>query len=146
MAVVSAPSLEVRQVVAAPPARVYDAWTTATLLTRWFAPSSDYTAVAHQLDVRVGGRYRIEMRHKDGGSHIAVGEYRELTPPTRLTFTWQWEGTPMGETVVTVDMRPHSSGTEVVLTHSRFADEAVRDEHRKGWMQCLGRLEQGVVA
>jgi uncharacterized protein YndB with AHSA1/START domain len=102
--------------------------------------------IAHHLDVRVGGRYRIEMRHKDGASHIAIGEYRELTRPVRLIFTWQWEGTPMEETIVTVQLRAHDRGTEVVLTHTRFATEAERDEHVKGWASCLGRLEPVVAA
>jgi uncharacterized protein YndB with AHSA1/START domain len=145
MAVVSAPSLEVRQIVHAPPARVYDAWTTAADLTRWFAPSDEFTAVAHELDVRVGGRYRIEMRHRDGTSHVVTGEYLELARPERLSFTWRWEARPMEDTVVAIALHPHAAGTEVVLTHTRFGDEGIRDEHAKGWGGCLARLA-GYVA
>lgn len=143
MAITGAPthSLEVRRTIEAPPARIFDAWTTPELLTRWFAPSADFTTVVHQSDVRVGGQYRIEMRHKDGASHVAVGTYRELTRPTRLSFSWRWEGTPMAETVVTIDLMPAGSGTELILTHSGFATEPDRDEHTKGWTGCLARIE-----
>lgn len=134
-------SLEIRRVIAASPARAYDAWTTPELLTRWFAPSPDYSVVVHRAETRVGGAYRIEMRHVKGASRVVVGEYRELSRPSRLAFTWGWEGAAAPDTLVTVEFHPNGSGTEVVLTHSRFASEAERDEHRKGWIGCLDRLD-----
>jgi uncharacterized protein YndB with AHSA1/START domain len=135
-----AQSLEVRRLIPAPPARVYDAWTTPEVLTQWFSPSPDYTVVVHRADTQVGGAYRIEMRHPNGASHIAVGEYRELNRPTRLVFTWRWEGAPVADTLVTVEFHPSGSGTEVVLTHARFATEKDRDDHLKGWTGCLDHL------
>jgi uncharacterized protein YndB with AHSA1/START domain len=137
-------SLEIRRKLEAPPARVYDAWTTPELLTRWFAPSPDFAVIVHRAETHVGGKYRIEMRHASGKSHIVVGEYRELNRPTRLVFTWAWEGSPMTDTMVEVEFRPSGSGTEVVLTHSRFATEAERDEHLKGWNGCLSQIEGAV--
>ncbi len=136
----AAQSLEVRRIIQAPPPRVYDAWTTPELLTKWFAPTNDYTVVVHQFDTRVGGVYRLEMRHANGASHVVVGEYRELQRPGRLVFTWGFEGTPTANTLVTVEFRPSGSGTEVVLTHTRFATEPERDEHAKGWTACFDRL------
>lgn len=133
-------SLEVRRLIAAPPTRVFEAWTTPELLSRWFAPSSDHTAIVHRCDARVGGGYRIEMRHVNGASHIAVGEYRELTRPTRLVFTWSWEGSPTVDTLVCVEFLPKGEGTEIVLTHTRFVTEAERNEHLKGWTGCFNRL------
>jgi uncharacterized protein YndB with AHSA1/START domain len=133
-------SLEVRRYVPAPPARVYDAWTTPELLRKWFAPSNDYTVLVHQSDIRVGGGYRIEMRHPNGASHVASGEYRELSRPTRLVFTWTWEGTPTADTLVTVEFHPAGDGTDVVLTHARFQSDAERDAHLKGWVGCCDRL------
>jgi uncharacterized protein YndB with AHSA1/START domain len=134
-------SLEVRRTIHASPERIYDAWTTADALTRWFAPSSDFTTVVHTVDLRVGGHYRIEMRHRDGSSHIAVGAYRELTRPTRLSFSWRWEGTPMTDTLVTIELRPSGASTELVLTHSGFTTEHDRNEHTKGWTGCLARID-----
>lgn len=139
-------SLEVRRVIAAPPASVYDAWTVPTLLTRWFAPSDEFTVVVHVADTREGGKYRIEMRHRSGASHIAIGEYRELARPSRLAFTWRWEGSEMPDTLVTIDLRPADAGTELVLTHSQFPLPSQRDEHTKGWTGCLSRIEAAVVS
>jgi uncharacterized protein YndB with AHSA1/START domain len=80
------------------------------------------------------------MRHPDGFSHVAVGEYRELEAHTRITFTWRWEGGPMTETLVTVELVPKDDGTELTLTHTLFQSDSQRDEHTKGWTGCLTQL------
>ena len=105
---VTGESLEVRRRIAAPPEDVYDAWTTPEILTRWFSPTTNHAVIVHLVDARVGGRYRIEMRHTSGKSHIAVGEYREMQRPTRLAFTWRWEGSPMADSLVTLDLLDRS--------------------------------------
>jgi uncharacterized protein YndB with AHSA1/START domain len=133
-------SLQVKRQLGAPPPQVYRAWTEGSHLARWFAPSPDFETVVHELDLRAGGGYRIEMRHPDGSSHVAVGEYRELEAPRRLTFTWRWEGSPMSDTLVTVELLSKDGGTELVLTHTLFQSEALRDEHTKGWTGCLAQL------
>lgn len=138
-------SLEVRQVVKAAPARVFAAWTRADLLAKWFAPADTFSVVVHAADARVGGRYRIEMVPPQGPSHIAVGEYRELEAPSRLAFTWRWENQPPRDTLVTVEILPHTSGAEVVLRHSLFLSTDDRDQHRDGWTGCLARLEAALV-
>jgi uncharacterized protein YndB with AHSA1/START domain len=139
-------SLEVRRTIRASPEHIYDAWTTAETLARWFAPSADFTTVVHEVEARVGGRYRIEMRHQNGSSHVAVGAYRELTRPTRLSFSWRWDGTPMADTIVTIDLMPVDGGTELILTHSGFTTEPERNEHAKGWNGCLDRIEANSTA
>ena len=133
-------SLQVKRQLGAPPGQVYRAWTDASHLARWFAPSPDFETVVHELDLRAGGGYRIEMRHPDDSSHVAVGEYRELEAPRRLTFTWRWEGSPMSDTLVTVELLSKDGGTELVLTHTLFQSEELRDEHTKGWTGCLTQL------
>lgn len=140
------PSLEVRRTVRASPERVYDAWTTPSALARWFAPSADFTTVVHALDLRVGGQYRIEMRHSSGASHVAAGSYRELVRPARLSFSWRWEGTTMADTVVTIELVAVGTSTDVVLRHVDFATDDERDEHLKGWTGCLARIDDTTTA
>lgn len=140
------PSLEVRRTVRASPERVYDAWTTPDALARWFAPSADFTTIVHALDLRVGGQYRIEMRHSSGASHVAVGNYRELVRPVRLSFSWRWEDSPMTDTVVTIELTPVGTSTDLVLRHTDFSTEADRDEHLKGWTGCLARIDDTTTA
>ena len=72
--------------VAAPRERVFQAWTKAEHLQRWFFPSLNGEAVPHaEVDLRVGGRYRITMHTPDGGITAVVGgTYHEVHPPEKL--------------------------------------------------------------
>ena len=135
-------ALRIERTLAHPREKVFAAWTDPTLVSRWFAPSDDFTVVVDRLDPRVNGEYRIEMRHSDGRVHIVVGKYLEVTPPSRLRFTWAWESDPSkGDTVVTIELANKGGGTELVLTHERFPSEESRDKHQHGWTGCLDRLE-----
>ena len=134
-------SLEMKRTLPLPTERVYRAWTEAESLAQWFAPSAEYAVIVHALELRVGGSYRIEMRHSSGKSHIVLGTYRELAPPGRLAFTWRCEeNLAMADTLVTVVLRPSGGGTELVLRHELFDSEPLCAEHHKGWMGCLDRI------
>ena len=133
------PSLTLKRRLNAPPAKVYAAWTNPTQIKRWFGPTQVETLSA-AADVRVDGRYRIVMRGSDGEEHDVSGVYREVVPNEKLVFTWAWRTTPERESLVTVEFKPSGQGTELIVTHQRFADEQARDHHQQGWNGCLDRL------
>lgn len=136
-------SLQVRRTFAAPRDRVYRAWTDAKQFALWFHPTSDYTTVITQLDLRVGGAYRLEMHDPGGNVHKLWGTYREVRPPEKLVFTWQWQReNATAETLVTVEFRDLGASTEVCLTHQNFSSAEEREKHNHGWNGCFGQLEQ----
>ena len=100
-------------------------------------------AVEAEVDLRVGGRYRIRMKSPDGETFNAVGEYLEIDRPNRLVYTWGWEETGNNdyETRVTVEFFGRNGATEVVLTHEFFPEADLAAKHNEGWMNCLNRLE-----
>lgn len=122
--------------------RVFRAFTTPGDLERWYAPQG-MTVPSAQLELRVGGAFRIEMKAPDGTLHTAHGVYREISPPNRLSHTWNWEK-PMegeaGETMVTIELRPDGDYTEVTLVHSGFTSASGVGNHEKGWTSILDRL------
>lgn len=133
--------LEIRRPLSASPEQVFRAWTDPHALAMWFAPSDEYVAIVHEADLRIGGTYRIEMRHKNGAAHTAVGNYREIAPNRRLSFTWRWlENAAMDDTLVTIDLASLGDGTALTLRHQNFVSVEARDEHEKGWNGCLSRL------
>jgi len=136
-----AQALELRRTIPAPCQKVFAAWTGPEVVGRWFAPTAEYRIIVHELDLRVGGRYRFEMRHPDKPTHIAVGVYREIEAPSRLVFTWRWEGRDaMPETEVALDFLARGESTELTLTHRGFDEAADRDRHSEGWSGCLTML------
>ena len=67
--------LRVTRTFAAPREKVFRAWTDPQALKTWFAPSDKFATRIPELDLRVGGRYRIEMQLEDK-NNIVVGTYR----------------------------------------------------------------------
>ncbi len=138
------PAVVIRRVLSAPPERVYQAWTTPRLATEFICPA-DVTVEDVSLDVRVGGAYHIAMRVSNGEIWTVRGVYREVVPNSRLSMTWKWdEDDPSQEqeTLLTVDLAPHGSGTELTLTHEQFKSEESRNNHEEGWNSMLDKMEE----
>jgi uncharacterized protein YndB with AHSA1/START domain len=76
-------TLQTKRTFRAPRERVFRAWTDRAELAQWFAPSEEYSAVVPELELRVGGRYRVEMHHKGGIVHTLSGTYQEIKPPEK---------------------------------------------------------------
>ncbi|MGE0486007.1 MAG: SRPBCC domain-containing protein [Gammaproteobacteria bacterium] len=142
MSTADLPSLTLTRRYAAPPARVFAAWTEPALLARWWQPRPAAEPARAEIDLRVGGRYRIVMRTTDGETLDVGGEYRAIEPDRRLVFTWAWASTPARVSLVTVDFAADGTGTRLTLTHARFFDAAARDGHRGGWTILLATLAQ----
>lgn len=136
--------LVTRRVFHAPIEKVFHAWTDPEALDAWFAPSEEFTVQA-AVDLRIGGAYRVIMRHANGRTHVAAGTYREIQAPTKLVFTWQWESAGEGnpqleDTLVTIEFRGLGEKTEVILTHEMLPSMEERDKHEHGWTGCLNQL------
>ncbi len=140
-------ALTIRRTLAAPREKVFRAWTDPEALKKWFRVAEEYTTPIAEVDLRVGGRYRLGMQAPDGGPVLLVGgTYREISPPERLVFTWRSETADESEleTLVTVEFHERGESTELVLTHEGFADEARREQHSAGWQGCLEGLARAL--
>ena len=135
-------TLVIERIIQAPRKKVFRAWTDPDALVKWWGPEG-FTPSSAEIDLRVSGRYRISSCRSEAGEELFVnGEYREVVPPERLVFTWNWEGADMdfGGTLVTVEFRERGEETEIVLTHERLPDEKTRDLHGMGWNSALDCL------
>jgi len=135
-------TLIVKRLLNAPPERAFRAWTLAEHIRQWMRPEPGMVVPLASMDLRVGGKFRIQMKNPDGEFFTAVGEFREVQAPTRLVYTWDWEkdgsGAEFGEvegkpSLITVEFLKRGERTEMVLTHSRFATVESRDSHARGW-------------
>ena len=128
----------------APRARVFRAFTDPEVLKRWWGPEGMNTPNP-EVDLRVGGAYRLEMHSSGTPNHVIGGEYREIVAGEKLVFTWAWESGGMGgETLVTLEFRDRDGGTELSLTHEGFDNTESRDAHNRGWNSSLNCLDQDI--
>ena len=123
------------------PEKVWRAWTDPEALKKWWGPGPGEPVSLAELDVRVGGRFRIIFGGADGRKHECAGVYKEVMPNRKLVFTWTWpRTTPERESLVTIVFEAVKGGTELVFRHERFFDEKARDDHKRGWTTLLEKL------
>jgi len=118
--------------IEAEPATVFAFFVDPEKMARWMGTS-------HTLDARPGGAFVVDVVN----GFVARGEFREVTPHTRLVYTWGWDreesGVPPGSSTIEVDLEPRDGGTRLVFTHSGLPEPKVAS-HEEGWDHYLGRL------
>ena len=133
------PFVRLVRVLPAPTDEVFDAWTDSESLKQWLRPGPVIAAEA-ELDVRIGGKFRIVLRTTDA-EFVHWGEYREVERPHRLAFTWVSKGTRGEATLVTIRLRPLGPATtELELVHSELPDDESAAWHKGGWELALEQL------
>lgn len=127
--------------------QVFALWTDPTLVAQWWGIAGSTIPVC-DLDVRVGGRWRIHMRTAGGKTYPNGGVYLEVVPFERLVYSdepdpsiSEWDGTPPGFSQHTVTFAELGERTMVTL-HILFASDADR-QRMIGFGMKTG-LEQGL--
>lgn len=144
-------TLILRRVLKAPQELAFKAWTSAEHIPQWMQPEPGMSVPSAKMDLRVGGKFRIQMQQEDGEYFTAVGEFREVKAPEKLVYTWDWEkdgsGDDFGEvegnpTLITVEFIKRADRTELILTHTRFDTVTRRDNHIRGWGRIVDSLAE----
>lgn len=137
-----APILTVNRSIRTTPERLFELWTGADYIRRWFG-GAETEIDQVEIDLRVGGQYRI-MVPGDGGPTEVSGSFLEIERPNRLVYTWVMRGPQMAtdETTVTVEFEQVGEMTEIQLTHGPFVVAEVRQLHASGWAACLDEIER----
>jgi uncharacterized protein YndB with AHSA1/START domain len=107
------------------PARiVWEAWTRPELFKRWWVPKSfPVTLLSCELDIRVGGKYRLVFAHSDS-ERAFFGTYLEVKPPSRLV----WTNDEGGDQVITTVTFEEKGGKTLVVMHDLYPSKAALDE------------------
>jgi uncharacterized protein YndB with AHSA1/START domain len=142
-------TLRIERLVAAPLEAVFRAWTTREAMELWYQDRPDDVVRVVELDVRVGGRYRVEFGPAGAEPYVETGEYLEIDPPHRLVMTESLDapnGSQWRDTTVTVTLEAQGYKTRLELVHEDFPSEARRDDAAGGWPGFLDRLERFAAA
>ena len=119
---------------------VFDAWTSPEVIRRWWQAEHGWETSEAEVDLRVGGVVRVVMRDPaKGAEYGGGGHYMEIERPTRLAFTWLWDGETR-RTLIEIDFAEDDGRTTVRFTHSGLLDEATVRSHERGWGTILDHL------
>jgi uncharacterized protein YndB with AHSA1/START domain len=132
-------TLVVRKTIRASAERLYTAWTDPAQLKLWWGPRG-VQCTAAEIDLRIGGRYRIANQFPDGKILWITGKFESIEAPRKLVYTWQLEAQTNSFERVTVQFEPRGHETEVIVTHELIPNEGLRDMHQQGWIGCLDGL------
>lgn len=130
----------------AAPELVFELWTKAEHLKHWFAPDC-FTTPEAEVDLKIGGHYRIVMRGPDGTDYPCAGEYREIVPGKKLVFTnnaFAQDGEQLLDGLTTVTFTPEKGGTRLTVearaTALKPIAEGMLQGMEQGWNQTLDKL------
>jgi uncharacterized protein YndB with AHSA1/START domain len=99
----------------APRDLVFEAHTSCEHMSRWWGPRK-YEFASCEIDFRPGGKWRIVHRGPDGEEYAFHGEYREIVPPERIVWTFEFEGWPGNVSVETLTLEEHAGKTTFTAT------------------------------
>jgi len=129
------------RVLRAPPERIYRAFLDAAAMAKWLPPYG-FTCQVHQMDPKVGGRFRMSFTNfSSGQSHAFGGEYRELEPNQRIRYSDVFDDPNLpGEMVTTIVLRAVSCGAEVEIEQSGIPAAIPAEMCYLGWQESLEQL------
>ena len=134
-------TVRLHRVLKAPADRVYRAFLTADAMAKWLAPYG-FTCKVHHLDAKAGGSYRMSFTNfTTGNGHAFGGEYRELVPNERISYTDKFEdpGLP-GEMRTTVTLKRVSCGTDLTIVQEGIPEAIPPEICYLGWQESLAQL------
>ena len=107
------------------------------LLARWWGPRK-YKTVVDTMDVRPGGKWRMRNIAADGSEHAFRGEFREVTPPERVVWTFEYEPLAGHISVETMTLTEHD-GRTLLTVRDQFSSKEDRDGMLQSGMETGAR-------
>lgn len=131
------------RVFTASPEKVYRAFTEAEALTSWLPPNG-FSAKVHELDFKVGGRYKMSFTNFTTGTKQSFGgEYLEIRPNEFLKYTDRFDDENLpGEMITTVWLKKVLCGTEVTITQEGIPEMIPVEFCYLGWQESLEKLKK----
>jgi uncharacterized protein YndB with AHSA1/START domain len=133
-------TLRIERTFQAPAEAVFEAFMSEEVFRRWWHAALGWETTGAEIDPRVGGTIRVVLRNPSkGAEHGGGGVYTEIEPPTRVAFTWLWDGDTR-RTLIEIDLAETDGVTRVRLTQSGLWDEEAVRSHEEGWSTLFDHM------
>ena len=140
-------TIRLHRVLKAPPERVYNAFLNPEAMAKWLPPNG-FTGKVHEMNAKVGGKYRMSFTNfGTGSSHSFGGEYLELVPGEKIRHTDVFDDPNLPGTMhVTIALKKVLGGTELNITQEGVPDVIPAEMCHLGWQESLVLLGKLVEA
>lgn len=134
-------TVRLHRVLRAPPERVYRAFLEPDAMAKWLPPSG-FTCTVHEMDARVGGRYRMSFKNFGAGqAHSFGGEYLELVPGELIRYSDRFDDPNLpGAMHATIALKKVSCGTELSIVQEGIPPAIPVEMCYLGWQESLTQL------
>lgn len=139
----SANKVQLHRVIAAPPQKVFKAFTDPDALASWLPPYG-FVAKVHSMDVKEGGSYKMSFTNfTTGNSHSFGGTYLEIKPNELIKYTDKFDDPNLpGEMITTITFKAVSCGTELFATQEGIPTVIPAEMCYLGWQESLEKLKK----
>jgi uncharacterized protein YndB with AHSA1/START domain len=117
-------TIHIERIFDAPRSRVWRAHTEPDLMAQWWGRGNKL--VIEKFELQKGGHWRF-VEHSDGGQHGFEGRFREVTPESRLSMTFEWDGMPGYPSVQTLTLEDLGDGRTKLVSDVQFYTQEERD-------------------
>ena len=140
-------TVRLHRVFRATPERIYRAFLDADAMVKWLPPNG-FTGRVHQLDAKVGGKYKMSFTNfSTGSSHSFGGEYLDLVPGERIRHTDTFDNPNLPGTMqTTISLKKVLVGTDVQIVQEGIPDAIPAEACYLGWQESLTLLTMLVEA
>jgi uncharacterized protein YndB with AHSA1/START domain len=137
----SSRTVQLHRVLRTTPEKVYRAFLEPDAMSKWIPPYG-FTCTVHQMDAKVGGRFKMSFRNfSTGNGHAFGGEYLELKPNALIRYTDVFDDPNLpGVLQVTVTLRPVMGGTDIAIEQSGIPEAIPLEMCYLGWQESLAQL------
>jgi len=134
-------TIHLHRVLRAKPERIYKAFLNVEAMAKWLPPYG-FTCTVHHMDTKVGGTFRMSFTNfTSGNGHSFGGEYLELVPSQKISYTDQFEDPNMpGKMKTTVVLTPVLCGTEINIVQEGLPEVIPLEMCYLGWQESLAQL------
>lgn len=138
-------TVRLHRVLRAPAERVYRAFLDPDAIARWLPPYG-FTCKVHELDVKVGGRFKMSFTNfSSGNSHSFGGTYLEVVPNQKLRYTDVFDDPNLpGEMITTITLASVSCGTDFTAVQEGIPEMIPPEMCYLGWQESLEMLARVV--
>jgi uncharacterized protein YndB with AHSA1/START domain len=136
-------NVQLHRILAAPPEKVFRAFTDADAIASWLPPYG-FIAKVHEMNAKTGGVYKMSfINFSTGNGHSFGGEYIEVVPNESLKYTDKFDDPNLpGEMITTIKLRAVSCGTELIATQEGIPSVIPVEMCYLGWQESLDKLKR----
>ena len=136
-------NVKLHRVIAAPPEKVFKAFTDPDAYASWLPPYG-FVAKVHEINVTVGGSYKMSFTNfTTGNAHSFGGEFLEIKPNELIKYSDRFDDPNLpGEMITTVNLKAVSCGTELSITQEGIPSAIPVEMCYLGWQDSLDKLKR----